>query len=176
MPTFRPRAHKVLKWTPACYCPNIEITTRNRGDFFCLDTCGCEPLRFFKEYNTVISGRYHLFCYISSSMKHCKFYGIKFGNAIFIPYLCGVKLRNMKFDEFLNKETPNEGGCMLCLAKYNLDIQAYEYRPREEYMLVERHKCANGDVFTINKKYHYDYNFAWDEQTPWEILYKKVKI
>ena len=43
----------------------------------------------------------------------------------------------------------------------------------EEYMLVERHKCANGYVFTINKRYHYDYDFTWDEQTPWEILYKK---
>lgn len=79
----------------------------------------------------------------------------------------------MTFEEFLNKETPKEGGCMLCLAKYNPDIQAYEYHPREDYMLVERHKCANGEVFTINKRYHYDYNFTWDEETPWEILYKK---
>jgi hypothetical protein len=84
----------------------------------------------------------------------------------------------MTFNEFLNKETPKEGGCMVCLAKYkvkdyNSDIQAYEYHPKEEYMLVERHKCANGDIFTINKRYYYDYDFTWDEQTPWEILYKK---
>ena len=84
----------------------------------------------------------------------------------------------MTFEEFLNKETPKEGGCMLCLAKYkadehNSDIRELEHRPREEYMLVERHKCINGDVFTINGRYHYDYDFTWDEETPWEILYKK---
>ena len=67
---------------------------------------------------------------------------------------------------------------MVCLAKYivkeyNRDIQACEYNPKEEYMLVERHKCANGDIFTINKKYYFDYDFTWDEETPWEILYKK---
>ncbi len=85
----------------------------------------------------------------------------------------------MKFEEFLNKETPKKGGCMLCLAKYKVkgythpDIKADCYK--EEYMLVERHGAANGDVFTINKRFHYDYDFAWDEQAPWEILYKKVK-
>ena len=84
----------------------------------------------------------------------------------------------MTFIEFLNKETPKEGGCMVCLAKYKLkdynpDIQAYEYHLKEEYMLVERHICANGDMFTINKRFYYDYDFTWDEQTPWEILYKK---
>ena len=84
----------------------------------------------------------------------------------------------MELRDFLNKEAPKEGGCMVCLAKYkvmdyNPEIQAYEYNPREEYMLIERHKCANGDIFTINKRFYYDYDFAWDEQTPWEILYKK---
>lgn len=69
---------------------------------------------------------------------------------------------------------------MLCLAKYkvkeyNPGIKEYEERHREEYMLVERLKCANGDMFTINKKFHYDYDFTWNEQTPWEILYKNVK-
>ena len=28
-------------------------------------------------------------------------------------------------------------------------------------------------MFTINKRFYYEYEFAWDEQTPWEILYKK---
>lgn len=84
----------------------------------------------------------------------------------------------MTFDEFLNKETPKEGGCMVCLAKYkvkdyNPDIKAYVYDTREEYMLVERQQCINGDMFTINKRFYYDYDFTWDEQTPWEILYKK---
>lgn len=86
----------------------------------------------------------------------------------------------MKFEEFLNKETPTEGGCMLCLAKYkvkeyNPDIQEYEYLPKEEYMLVERRKCANADLFTINGRFCFNYDFTWDEETPWEILYKNVK-
>ena len=84
----------------------------------------------------------------------------------------------MKFDEFLNKETPKKGGCMVCLARYkqkdyNLDTQADEYIPREEYMLVERHKSTNGDVFTVNKRFHYDYDFTWDETMPWTVLYKR---
>lgn len=75
----------------------------------------------------------------------------------------------MKLIDFLNKEVPKEGGCMVCLAKY----KAMNYNPREEYMLIERQKCPNGDIFIINKRFYYDYEFAWDEQTPWEILYKK---
>ena len=83
----------------------------------------------------------------------------------------------MTLDEFLDKETPQYGGCMLCLAKYK--IKDYDFdthtsvdKPREEYMLVERHKIANGDMFSVNKRFFYDYDFAWDENAPWEILYK----
>ena len=84
----------------------------------------------------------------------------------------------MTFIEFLNKETPKEGGCMVCLAKYpdnKFDLNKNEFIPavKEEYMLVERRKIANGDMFYINKRFFYDYDFTWDEQTPWEILYKK---
>ena len=84
----------------------------------------------------------------------------------------------MTFEEFLNKETPKEGGCMVCLARYkkkdyDLDLKKDVEKTREEYMLVERHKCANGEVFTINKKYYYDYDFIWDETMPWTVLYKR---
>ncbi len=84
----------------------------------------------------------------------------------------------MTFEEFLNKETPGYGGCMVCLAKYKIknydpNINDYTYKPKEEYMLVERWKIANGDLFIINKRQSYDYDFTWDEETPWEILYKK---
>lgn len=84
----------------------------------------------------------------------------------------------MTFEEFLNKETPGYGGCMVCLAKYKLknydpDTHDFTYKPKEEYMLVERWKIANGDMFIINKRQSFDYDFTWDEETPWEILYKK---
>ena len=84
----------------------------------------------------------------------------------------------MTFKEFLNKETPGYGGCMVCLAKYKIknydsNINDFTYKPKEEYMLVERWKIANGDMFIINKRQSYDYDFTWDEETPWKILYKK---
>lgn len=85
----------------------------------------------------------------------------------------------MNFREYLDKETPTYGGCMVCLAKYykqDYDSTKHEYfdKIREEYLLVERHKCANGDIWTINKRPYYDYDFAWDKKaSDWEILYKK---
>lgn len=84
-----------------------------------------------------------------------------------------------EFFNFLDKHTPAVGGCMVCIAKfkrkvYNSDIQEYEYQPSEEYMLVERRKTANGYMFTINKRFFYDYEFTWDSEMPWEILYKKI--
>ena len=88
------------------------------------------------------------------------------------------KESDMTLLEFLKKETPAEGGCMVCLAKYPsraFDRNKKEFVSvvKEEYMLVERHTISNGEMFTINKRFHYDYDFTWDEQTPWEILYKK---
>lgn len=84
----------------------------------------------------------------------------------------------MTFEEFLKKETPRDGGCMLCLARYKVRYydcldDGYAEKIKEEYMLVERHNIANGDMFNINKRLFYDYDFTWDEQAPWEILYKK---
>ena len=84
----------------------------------------------------------------------------------------------MTFGEFLVKETPSYGGCMLCHAKYykqTYDENKHEFVPelRESYMLVEKHKITNGDMYTINGRAYYEYNYAWDEKMPWEILYKK---
>lgn len=84
----------------------------------------------------------------------------------------------MTLKEFLNKETPKDCGCMLCLAKYKLKMYdsetgKYIFKPIEDYMLVERRTISNGDVFIINNGFYYDYDFAWDEETPWEILYKR---
>ena len=83
----------------------------------------------------------------------------------------------MTLYDFLNKETPSYGGCMLCLAKYkrrdwNPDKKEEVDELREEWMLVERVKISNGDMFTVNTRFFYDFEFAWDEKNPWEIRYK----
>ena len=85
----------------------------------------------------------------------------------------------MTLKEFLDKETPKDGGCMLCLAKYKQkghdhETEKYIFEPTiEEYMLVERRTISNGDMFLINGRFYYDFDFAWDGETPWEILYKR---
>ena len=84
----------------------------------------------------------------------------------------------MKFLEFLNKETPSYGGFMVCRATYRVPIydpkeNKVVYKEAQDNMLVERKKISNGDMFLINKKMSSDYNFTWEESTPWEILYKQ---
>ena len=85
----------------------------------------------------------------------------------------------MEYKEFLNKETPADGGCMLCLAKYmETEYDVYQKKQvtveTQEYFLIERHKCSNGDIFTINKYPYYEYQYDWDRCVcDWEILYKK---
>lgn len=65
---------------------------------------------------------------------------------------------------FLQKETPTYGGCMVCKAKREDD--------RTDLLLIERRKFANGDGFTINMRLFYEYDFLWDENNPWKILWK----
>ena len=79
--------------------------------------------------------------------------------------------------DFLLKETPEEGGCMLCLVTYK--IYVYDLKEeknvledRKEYFLIEKHNISNGVMFTINKKLFYDYEFVWKNENHWEILYK----
>ena len=84
----------------------------------------------------------------------------------------------MTFYDFLKKETPSYDGVMVCLAKYRwvtFDLESKKEVEviREEYMLVERRKTLDGDTFIINKRFSVDYDFAWNEDMPWEIIYKK---
>ena len=65
---------------------------------------------------------------------------------------------------FLEKETPTYGGCMVCKVKRE------DKSP--EILLIQRHKFANGDGFTINMRMYYDYDFVWRENPNWEILWK----
>lgn len=69
--------------------------------------------------------------------------------------------------EFLLKETPDEGGCMLCLVTYK--INDYDLK---EYFLIERHNISNGVMFTINGRFFFDYEFVWTYENHWNILYK----
>ena len=74
----------------------------------------------------------------------------------------------MKLIDFLNKETPTYGGCMLCFATYHNDGE------KTKYLLIERVKSTSGDMFIINSRLFYDYNYVWEGKTKdWEILYKK---
>ena len=74
----------------------------------------------------------------------------------------------MKLIDFLNKETPTYGGCMLCFATYHNDGE------KTKYLLIERVKSVSGDMFIINSRLFYDYNYVWEGKTKdWEILYKK---
>lgn len=85
----------------------------------------------------------------------------------------------MEYTEFLNKETPAAGGCMLCLAKcmetkYDIYQKKHVTVEKQEYFLIERHTITNGDLFTLNKRPYYEYQYDWDHRVrDWEILYKK---
>lgn len=68
-----------------------------------------------------------------------------------------------QLEAFLIKETPTYGGCMVCETNNN---------DRHQFLLVERHKFANGDGITVNMKLFYEYDFLWDENNPWKILWK----
>ena len=79
--------------------------------------------------------------------------------------------------DFLLKETPEEGGCMLCLVtykskEYNIDEMKYILKDKKEYFLIEKHYISNGVMFTINGRFYFDYEFVWENENHWEILYK----
>ncbi len=72
-------------------------------------------------------------------------------------------LKEMK--QFLNKETPMYGGCMVC--------RAIDKNDRQYLLLIERFKFSNCDGFTINMRMFYDYDSLWEEKKEdWKILWK----
>jgi len=84
------------------------------------------------------------------------------------------------FYNWLLKETPEEGGCMLCLVTYDfkdysIEEKKYVLKERKEYFLVQKREIANGYMFTMNGRFFYDYDFIWENgnKNNWEILYKK---
>lgn len=73
----------------------------------------------------------------------------------------------MDLHEFLKNECPPEGGCM---------VVETVWRDRTRYLLCERHTISNGsDMFTINDRLFYDFNFVWEEGSKWKVIYKNVK-
>lgn len=73
----------------------------------------------------------------------------------------------MSLHEFLKTECPPKGGCMVVEAPWNENMR---------YLLCERHTTSDGsDIFTINERLFYDYNFMWEENSNWKVIYKNVK-
>ena len=70
-----------------------------------------------------------------------------------------------ELEKFLDKETPTYGGCMVCLV--------VDGRNRSWKLLIERHKAADCDIFTINSRLFYEYDFLWEDTAgDWKILWK----
>ena len=72
----------------------------------------------------------------------------------------------MTLKEFLEYETPQHGGCMVC--------EVIKDDGKNEFLLIERRRIANGDMFLINGRFFYDYKFMWDENSKWKIIFKKT--
>lgn len=67
---------------------------------------------------------------------------------------------------FLLRETPNENGCMVCETIFENRIK---------YLLIERFKDKMGnDIFTINGRFYYDYEYMWDCKNQWKVIFKKI--
>lgn len=77
-----------------------------------------------------------------------------------------------KFYEFLDREVPQEGGCMLCkvVSKAKKVLTEEEY-DKIDYFVIVRLTIANGFMFLINSRFWYDYKFLFDNE--WEVIYKR---
>ena len=73
----------------------------------------------------------------------------------------------MGLNQFLREECPPEGGCLLVEAIWNGKVR---------HFVCKRHTTADDrDMFTINDRLYYDYDFMWDENNPWKILWCHIK-
>ena len=71
----------------------------------------------------------------------------------------------MNFKEWLNKNVPQVGGCLLAMDDTIPDEM--------EYYLVERKKDSIGNsFFLVNGNFHWDMECLFNEN--WKIVYKKV--
>jgi len=71
--------------------------------------------------------------------------------------------------KFLQDNHPGYDECMVCKCKE----KDYEGNDKIEYLIIEKHECASGDLFLINTRLWYDYDFKWRDGDPnWEIIFK----
>ena len=69
----------------------------------------------------------------------------------------------MKLKEFLDQNHPGINEALVCKSigeKYS------------EFLLIEKHKISNGELYIINSHIYSDYDFLWEETGPWEICWK----
>lgn len=69
----------------------------------------------------------------------------------------------MKYEEFLLKETPEEGGCLLCESKGRF------------YLIIKKYDGNKNPMFLVNYRFSWEYEEEWDENDPWKIIYKNQK-
>ena len=80
-----------------------------------------------------------------------------------------IKFNDYKsFDDFVRRECPKEGGCLL--------IEVVEPNKKfPKHLCIERHRAMNGDIFLVGSSHmHYDWTpIIWKEENEITILYKK---
>lgn len=75
-----------------------------------------------------------------------------------------------KFYGFLKGECP-EKGCMVCSVKEkSINALTGEEREVTNYYIIEKHKISNGNMFIINGRFWYEYEWLFDLE--WKILFK----
>ena len=71
-----------------------------------------------------------------------------------------------KMFDFLDKIVPNYGGCAL------IELENESVDSHDRYMLAIRIKVSNGDMFLLNGRFFYDYDFKFDSEK-WKLLFQK---
>lgn len=69
------------------------------------------------------------------------------------------------FFEYLNKNVPGYGGCVV--------FETQDNAPSSHFLIAVRVKIANGDMFLLNGRFYSDYGFMFD-QDKWKIIYQKL--
>lgn len=73
----------------------------------------------------------------------------------------------MTLKEFLLKETP-ENGCMLVETHHSVNKFFVVERKK-----IEKERNDSDEILLVNGRFYYDYEFVWEENSDWKILYKR---
>lgn len=72
---------------------------------------------------------------------------------------------------FIVKNHPGYDGILLCKTTKTNTLGEQS----STYYCIEKHKCANGTIFTINGHYWSEYSFIFDEGEPeLQIIFKQA--